>query len=162
MYLLGVPRTHGRLDFPQAIADEQGSVNKHAIGRTIDLEVAEEDIGTEKGEDLVDAIVGLAVGSDVHVRSIGGKSGQGICGTASASAQRQDREVPYTIISQFESFGCDRMSAAAGGASNLSRGHRDPPRRWSDMPERLVYGSHIKKEKYTPALWVVKREMRGR
>lgn len=104
IYLLGVPRTHSRLDLSKAIADEQGSINKHAIGRAIDLEVAEEDIGTEKGEDLVDAIVGFAVGSDVHVRSIGGKGGQGVCGTASASAQRQDREVAYTIISQFESL----------------------------------------------------------
>lgn len=104
MYLLGVPRTHSRLDLPEAVADEEGSVNQHAIGRTINLEVAKEDIGTEKGEDLVDAIVGLAFGCDIHVRSIGWKSGQSVCGTASSSAQRQNREVPYTVISQCESL----------------------------------------------------------
>lgn len=139
MYLLGVPRTHSRLDFPEAIADEQGPVNKHTIGRAIDLEVAEQDIGTEEGDDLVNTIVGLAVGSDIHIRGIGGKGWQGVCGAASTSAQGQDREVPYTQVSQFEAFGVDRMSAAVGGAPYLSRGHRGPPGRWNDMPGRVQY-----------------------
>lgn len=116
MYLLGVPRTHRWLDLPEAIADEQGSVNKHAIGGAVDLKVAEEDIGTEKGEDLVDAIVGLAVGSGVHVRSIGRKRGQGVCGPASASTQRQDREVAYTIIRQFESLEVTARAQLVAGA----------------------------------------------
>lgn len=114
MYLLSLPRTHRRLDLPQAIAHEQGSVDQHAIGRTVDFEVAEQDVGTEEGEDLVDAIIGLAVGSDVHAGGVRGKGGQGVCGTTSPSAQRQDREVPYTKISQFEVFGLTAWAAVAG------------------------------------------------
>lgn len=143
VYLLCVPRTHGRLDLPEAIADEQCPVNKHAIGRSIDLEIAEEDIGAEKGEDLVDTIVGLVVGRDVQVRSIGWKRGQSVCGTASASSQRQNREVPCNIVRQFETLEVPARVAVAGGARYLSQGHRGPPRRWSDMPEKSVDRYHM-------------------
>lgn len=98
IYLLGVPRTHCRLDLPKAIAHKQSSVDQHSVGWAIDLKVAKEDVGTEEREDLVDTIVRLAFGSDVHGRGIRRQSGQSVGRTTSASPQRQDREVPYSIV----------------------------------------------------------------
>lgn len=75
IYLLRIASTHRRPDLPEAFADEQSSVDKHAVGGAVDLEVSEEYIGTEEGEDLVDAIVGLAVGGNVDVEGIRGQRG---------------------------------------------------------------------------------------
>lgn len=137
-YLLSVPRTHCRLDLPKAIAHEKSSINQHSVGRTIDLKVPEEDVGTEKREDLVDTIVRLAFGSDVHVGGIGRQSGQSVGGTASTSTQRQDRKISYWIVRQCEVLGVDLVSVAMGGAPYLSRGHRGPRGRWNDMPEESI------------------------
>ena len=86
IYLLRIASAHCRLDLPEALADKQGSIDKHAVGRPVDLKIAEQNIGTEEGQDLVDAIVGLAVGGDVDIEGIGGQGGQSVCGTTSASA----------------------------------------------------------------------------
>lgn len=157
MYLLSVPRAHRRLDLPQAIAHEQGSVDQHAIGRAVDFEVAEQDVGTEEGEDLVDAIVGLAVGSDVHARGVRGKGGQGVCGATSASAQRQNREVPYTEISQFEVFALTAWAAVAG----LRTYHGDIAVLQEDGVVCLEKNENTntcwKRQKDIPAWWRVKR-----
>jgi len=126
IYLLCITSTHRRLDLPEAFADEQGSVDKHAVGGTVDLKVAEQHTGTEEGQDLIDTIVGLVVGRDVDVGGIRGQRGQSVCGTPGASAQRQDREVPcnqcqirgrrgrpHIRICAYEG----RPRAAVGGAS---------------------------------------------
>jgi hypothetical protein len=72
IYLLGLPGIHRRLDLAETLADEEGSINEHAIGGAIDLKVAEQDICSEEGQDLVDTVVGLALRGDVHIGSIGG------------------------------------------------------------------------------------------
>ena len=68
--LLGLPRRHPRLDLAETLGDEQDSINQHAIGRAIDFKVSEEDIGAEQGEDLIDAVVRLAVRGDIGVGDI--------------------------------------------------------------------------------------------
>jgi hypothetical protein len=73
--LLRVASTHCRLDLPKALADEQGPIDKHAVGRAVDLEVTEQDIGAKEGQDLVDAIVGFAVGGNIDIESIRGQGG---------------------------------------------------------------------------------------
>lgn len=56
-YLFSFAGIHCRLDLPETLANKQGSVNEHAVGGAIDLEVAEKDIGTEQRQDLVDTII---------------------------------------------------------------------------------------------------------
>lgn len=72
LYLLSLPGIHRRLDLAEALADEEGPINEHPVGRSIDLKVAEQHICAEEGQDLIDTIVGFALGGDVHVESIGG------------------------------------------------------------------------------------------
>lgn len=93
-YLLCVTSTHCWFDLSKALADEQGSVDEHAVGRSVDLEVAKEYIGPEERQDLVHAVVGLAVRGNINIRGVCGECGQGVSGTTCASAQRQDWEVP--------------------------------------------------------------------
>lgn len=71
-YLSGLEGRHARPDLGQAFTDKQGSVDKHAVGRAVDLEVAEQDIGPEKGQDLVHAVVRLALRRDIDVEGVGG------------------------------------------------------------------------------------------
>lgn len=141
VYLLGFAGVHCRLNLPEALADEEGSIDEHAIGRAIDLEVPEQDVGTEKRQDLIDAVVGFIVGGNIDIGSIGGKRGQGVCRTTGASAQRQNWEISWRHICQLWSLGstahgdvgCLGVQLLAGH-SYLSRGHRGPPGRWSGMP----------------------------
>lgn len=86
VYLLSLTGVHCRLNLPEALADEEGSIDEHAIGRTIDLEVPEQHIGTEERQDFINAVVGFIVGGNIDIGSIGGKRRQGVCGTTSASA----------------------------------------------------------------------------
>jgi hypothetical protein len=51
-----------RTDLGQAIADKPDSIDKQTVGGTLDLEVSEECVGAEEGEDLVKDIVAIAVG----------------------------------------------------------------------------------------------------
>lgn len=92
-YLLRLPRRHARLDLAQTLADEQDAVDEHAVGGALDLEVPEEGIGAEEGEDLVDAVVRLAVRVDVGLVGARGQRGEGVCGAARASAEREEGEV---------------------------------------------------------------------
>ena len=115
VYLLGLAGVHCRLHLPEALADEEGSINEHAIGGTIDLEVPEQDVCTEKRQNLINAIIGFIVGGNIDVGSIGGKRGQGVCGTTGASAQGQDWEVSWNRICQLWSLG----SAAHGDVGCL-------------------------------------------
>jgi hypothetical protein len=72
IYLLSLPGIHRRLDLAETLADEEGTINEHPVGGTIDLKVAEEHICAEQGQDLIDTIVGFALGGDVYIESIGG------------------------------------------------------------------------------------------
>ena len=68
--LLCGSRVHVRLHFREAVGEEENAVDEHAVGGAFDLEVAEEGVGAEEGEDLVEAVVGFAVRVDV----------EGVCG----------------------------------------------------------------------------------
>lgn len=48
IYLLRITGIHSWLDLPEAVANKQSSINEHAVRGAIDLEVAEQDIGTEE------------------------------------------------------------------------------------------------------------------
>jgi hypothetical protein len=52
-YLLSFSLAHSWLDLAQDLAHEQDAINEHAIGGTLDLEVAEESVCAEKGENFV-------------------------------------------------------------------------------------------------------------
>lgn len=69
-YLLRLARGHARLDLAQTLADKEDPVDKHAVGGAVDLEVAEQDIGAEEGEDLVYAVVRLAIRRDIGVGDV--------------------------------------------------------------------------------------------
>ena len=72
VYLLRIPGSHRRLDLAETLADEERSINKHPIGRAVDLKVAEQHVGPEERQDLIDAIVGLVLGGHINVGGIGG------------------------------------------------------------------------------------------
>lgn len=55
----GGPNVGGRLDLAEALAHEEDTVNQEAIGRTLDLEVAEEGIGTKERQSLVQDVVAI-------------------------------------------------------------------------------------------------------
>lgn len=48
VYLLSLPGTHRRLDLAETLADEERSINEHAVGGAIDLKVAEQHICPEE------------------------------------------------------------------------------------------------------------------
>jgi hypothetical protein len=92
--LLGVPRVGGGLDLAQAVADEPDAVHQQTVGGTLNLEVAEEGVGAEEGEDLVEDIVALTVGVG---RLVGGQGWrwdrQDVGRPAGLCPEREEREV---------------------------------------------------------------------
>lgn len=91
--LLGGLGVHVRLHFGQAVGDEQDAVDQHAVRGTLDLKVAEERVGAEQREGLVETVVRLRVG--VHVEGVGarGQLGERECWAASLGAQWEEGEV---------------------------------------------------------------------
>lgn len=139
--LLSFTGRHVRLDFPQTLADEQDAVDEHTISRAVDFKVAKQHIGTEEGDDLVDAVVGLIVRGHVGVGDVGGERGEGVCGAARASPERKDGEVAcqVTIVSRIASTALVdadevQLTACREVCAYQSRGHPGPRGRWSGMP----------------------------
>lgn len=69
--LLGGLGVHVRLHFAQTVGDEQDAVDQHAVRGSLDLKVAEERVGAEQRERLVQAVVGFRVW--VHVECVGAR-----------------------------------------------------------------------------------------
>lgn len=89
------PYVGGGLDLGQAFGDEEDAVDEQAVGGTLDLEVAEEGVGAEEGEDLIEGVVavGLGVGGLVgRQRRVG--QGEGVGWAAGLGPQREEGEVP--------------------------------------------------------------------
>lgn len=63
--LLGGARVHRRLHLGQTVGHEEDAVDQHAVRGAFDLKVAEERVGAEQRQDLVEAVVGFRVW--VHV-----------------------------------------------------------------------------------------------
>lgn len=90
----GLPHVGGGFDFGEAVADEPDAVDEQAVGGALDLEVAEEGVGAEQGEDLVEDVVGLGLGVGGLVGGEGRVGeGQGVGRPAGLGAQRQEGEV---------------------------------------------------------------------
>lgn len=70
VYLLRLAGIHRQLDLPEALADEEGSVNQHTVGGTVDFEVAEQNICAEQGQDLIHTVVRFTFGGNVQVGGI--------------------------------------------------------------------------------------------
>lgn len=91
----GGPDVGGGLDLGQAVADEPDAVDEQAVGVALQLEVAEEGVCAEEGEDLVEDVVALGLGVG---RLVGGQGrvgeGQRVGGPAGLCAQGQQGEVP--------------------------------------------------------------------
>ena len=60
--LLCRPRVRPGLDLAQTLAHEPDAVYQQPVGGALDLKVAEEGIGAEEGEDLVEDVVALVIG----------------------------------------------------------------------------------------------------
>lgn len=67
----GVAEGVGGADAAEALADKEDAVDEQAVGGPLDLEVAEEGVGAEEGEDLVEDVVRLRV----RVRRLAGGQG---------------------------------------------------------------------------------------
>lgn len=96
--LLGISPAHARLDGGQGLADEQDAINEHAVGGALDLEVAEEGVGAEEGENLVDRVVRLVRRLDRQLRHVGRQRGQLQRGAACPRAEREEGEVAYYVL----------------------------------------------------------------
>lgn len=85
--LLRLPCRHSRLDFTQAFAHEENAVDQHPVRGTFDFKVAEQHIGTEQRQDLIDAVVGFAIGVDVDLGLTRLERREDVCGAACACAK---------------------------------------------------------------------------
>ena len=90
--LLSLTETRLGLDLSQAVADEPDTVDEQAVGRALDLKVAEERVGAEEREDLVEDVVALVVWVG---RLVGGERDgrEGVGGAAGLGAKGEEREV---------------------------------------------------------------------
>lgn len=95
IYLLCIPSRRVGFDLPQTFADKQRPVDKHTVRGSINFEVAEEDIGPEQRENLIDAVVRLAVGGHIDIKGTRRERGECVCGAARASPEREDGEVSW-------------------------------------------------------------------
>ena len=77
---------HVRLDLGQTIRHEQDAIDQHPVRGALDLEVAEERVRPEQRQDLVQAVVRLAI--RVHVQHVGagGELWECVCGSARLGA----------------------------------------------------------------------------
>jgi hypothetical protein len=65
LYLFSIPLAHSRLDLAQTLRDPQDTIDQHTVRRPLDLEIAEQRVGPEQRERLVQNVVAFAV--RVHV-----------------------------------------------------------------------------------------------
>lgn len=92
--LLGVADGGAGLDLGETVAEEPDAVDEQAVGGALDLKVAEEGVGAEQREDLVEDVVALRV----RVRALGGgqgrvRDGKGVGRAADLGAEGQQGEV---------------------------------------------------------------------
>lgn len=90
------PRVGARLDLAQAVADEPDAVHEQAVRGALDLKVAEEGVGAEQRQHLVEYVVRVAVrvGRLVGGERRGGRR-EGVGGAAGLGAQGEEGEVAY-------------------------------------------------------------------
>lgn len=92
--LLSITQRSLGSDLCQTIADKPDSIHEQTVGRTLDLKVAEECVGAEEGEDLVEDIVALTVGVG---RLVGRQRrrgvGEGVGRASGLGTEREEREV---------------------------------------------------------------------
>lgn len=94
-HILGrIPQRRRGPNLGQTIRDKPDAINEQAVGGALDLKVAEEGVGAEEGQHLVQDVVALRVGVGRQVRREGrvGK-GERIDGTPGLGAEREEREV---------------------------------------------------------------------
>lgn len=96
--LLGIPLRHGRLHFPQTLADPENSIDEHAVGGALDLKVAEERVSAEQRQRLVEDVVALALGVDLEVVCAGGEGGESVCWAAGLGAEGGESKVAYGVL----------------------------------------------------------------
>ena len=82
-----------RGEFCEAVGEEEDAVDEQAVGGAFDLEVAEECVGAEEGEDFVEDVVGFGVGVDVEGGGGGWQGGEGEGGAAGFGPEREEGEV---------------------------------------------------------------------
>ena len=83
-----------RSDLGQTVADEPDAVDEQPVGVALDLEVAEEGVGAEEREHLVQDVVAVRVGVGRLARGEGRvREGERVDGAADLGAQREEREV---------------------------------------------------------------------
>jgi len=94
-HLLRLLPPHPLPHLPQTLTHKQYPIDQQPICRALDLEIAEEGVGAEEGEDLVEGVVGLVVAVDVELGGAGGEGGEGVGGAAGAGAEGEEGEVAY-------------------------------------------------------------------
>ena len=96
-YLLRLTPAHPILDLPDQLAHEQDPVYEDPVGGPLDLEVAEECVGAEEGENLVERVVGLVGCIDCEGvdGGVGGESGELEGGAAGVGAEGEEGEVSW-------------------------------------------------------------------
>ena len=80
-------------EFGQAIGEEEDAVDEEAVGGAFDLEVAEEGVGAEEGQDFVEDVVGFRVGVDVQGGRGGGERRERVCRATGFGSEGEEGEV---------------------------------------------------------------------
>jgi hypothetical protein len=88
---------HVRPDLGQAVGKEERAVDEQPVGGAVDLEVAEEGVGAEEGEDFIDDVVGFRVRVDVERGGGWGEVWECVGGAARFGAEREEGEVAYEV-----------------------------------------------------------------
>lgn len=96
-HLLGFPPPHAWLDLAQYLAHKQDAIDHDTVGGTLDLEVAEECVGAEEGEDLIERVVRLVRCIDSKLCDVRGQRRELLCRSTGSCAQRQERKVAWNF-----------------------------------------------------------------
>ena len=89
-----------RGEFCEAVGEEEDAVDEQPVGGALDLEVAEEGVGAEEGENFVEDVVRFGVRVDVEGGGGGGEDREREGGTAGFGAKGEEGKVAC-------GFGCE-------------------------------------------------------
>ena len=125
-HLLSLSPRHAWLDLAKDFAHKQDAIDHNTVGGTLDLEVAEEGVCAEKGQDLIERVVRLVRRIDGELGDVGWKRWELLCGAAGSCAERKKGEVAWQSCELVYRFGAKvvRYQSAAGWAPRGRRSGR--------------------------------------
>lgn len=88
-----LPSAHSRFNLRQTLTNPQDAINQQSIRGALNLEVAEERVGSEQTEHFVQRIVALGVGFGGEMCGERGIEGEGVGWAADSCSEGEERKV---------------------------------------------------------------------